>query len=307
MSPVISVVVPVYNRDKELERALQSLQEQTFKNFECIVIDDDSSVPIEPIVKGFRDERFVYVRNDRNGGPYNARTQGYKLMKGEYAFHLDSDWEAFPWALSQAVKYLEEMPEIKAVSGLHLRNADSRLFVRVLEGRKIIGPKEYVKMPKVPDCVGAVRKSIVEEWLNKRTDYFALESHQWFTFGLQHNQLYVDEPWTKYHTDNQDRVSNRMTDRRLKDFLIFIEEHKNHILEVDCTTLDHILISGWKNFVKAGQMDEAHIFENYLKKKGLEYQNIDNRLGQRAKRMILVTAQYLKKKLYPERDKTFYI
>ncbi len=70
---------------------------------------------LDVIVNDF-DERFVYRRNARNGGPYNARTLGQEAAQGDYVAHLDSDDEAFPWMLQQAVSYLdiarEWMPEL---------------------------------------------------------------------------------------------------------------------------------------------------------------------------------------------------
>lgn len=137
-SPKITVVVPVYNREIELYRALRSVQGQTFQDFECVVVDDGSTIQIQPIVKSLEDSRFLYIRNDINGGPYNACTCSYREMKGEYCFRLDSDWEMFPWALDQAVTYLDYTPEVDAVTGMHLRNHDSKLFVRVTNNRRIV-------------------------------------------------------------------------------------------------------------------------------------------------------------------------
>ena len=270
-SPKITVVVPVYNREIELYRALRSVQGQTFQDFECIVVDDGSTIQIQPIVKSLEASRFLYLRNDINGGPYNACTCGYRAMKGEYCFLLHSDWEIFPWALDQAVTYLDDTPEVDAVTGMHLRNHDSKLFVRVTNNRRIVTPKDYVKMSPVPDCVGAVRKKIVDEWLLKRTDYFALESHQWLTFGLNHNQLYVDEPWTRYYVEGADRVSLQMDERRLDDFIKFSEEHARYIEEIECAPLDRILLRGWASLKKAGRTERAKVFEQYLKSRNVNY------------------------------------
>jgi glycosyltransferase involved in cell wall biosynthesis len=275
--PRITVVIPVYNRDTELQGALDSVREQTFQDFECIVVDDASTIPIEPIVKELNDPRFIYIRNPVNGGPYNARTCGYREMEGEYLFHLDSDWEAFPWALAQAVRYLDETPEVDAVAGMHLRNHDSRLFVRVRAKKRIVTPEEYVKMPPVPDCVGAVRKHVIEEWLKKRRDYFALESHQWLTFGLKHSQLYVDEPWTRYYVESSDRVSLRIGERRLDDFLKFKDEHEEYIEKIPCVTLDTILLRGWIHLKRAGRTADAEVYEKYLIARNVDYKSMSRR------------------------------
>lgn len=148
----MTVVIAVYNRQEELLRALRSVQHQTFMDFECIVVDDGSTVPIEPFVAQLGDERFRYARNQVNGGPSNARLVGFRQMRGEYLCIVDSDWELFPWTLYQAVHYLDQTPEVDCVVGLHLLHEESRLFVRVPGGRKILTPKEYMRKSPVPDC-----------------------------------------------------------------------------------------------------------------------------------------------------------
>ena len=69
MAPIITVVIPVYNRSAELLRALRSVREQTFEDFECVVVDDASTIAIAPIVQSLDDDRFIYLRKTRTGGP----------------------------------------------------------------------------------------------------------------------------------------------------------------------------------------------------------------------------------------------
>ena len=227
-------------------------------------MDDYSSVPIAPIVKEMADPRFRYVRNNRNGGPYNARVVGYKIMRGDYLFHLDSDWQLFPWALGQAVHYLDTRHDVDGVAGMHLRDHDSCMFVRVRGVEKVITPKEYLSMDAVPDCVGAVRKSVVEEWLLKRDDYFAMEFHQWFTFSLKHNQLYVDEPWTRYHIDGQDRVSTSSRERHYEDYMKFLEEHDQYVRNIDMPLMTRILFEMWFQMLIHGRTKNRKVIEGYL-------------------------------------------
>jgi len=267
MIPRMTVVVPVYNRPAELQRALASLSAQTFSDFECLVIDDCSPVAIEPLVAQLQDPRFRCLRNASNGGPYNARTMGYRHMQGEFLFQLDSDWEAYPWALSQAVRYLDEYPQVDAVSGMHVRQQDLAMFVRVGGGKRIVHPEDYLKAGPVPDCAGAVRRCVVDEWLLKRTDYFAMEFHQWFTFSLRHSQLYVDEPWTRYHVDASDRVSVGHGARRLDDYVKFIDEHDPLLRSIDAPFLSELLFTMWLDLLRAGRASERKRLQELLKVK----------------------------------------
>jgi glycosyltransferase involved in cell wall biosynthesis len=259
------VVVPVFNRQDELRRALASLREQTMADFECLVVDDCSTIAIEPLVAELSDCRFRYLRNAQNGGPYNARVMGYRHMSGDYLLQLDSDWEAYPWALSQSVRYLDEYPQVDAVSGMHVRQADLAMFVRVTGRKRIVSPEDYRNGSVVPDCVGAVRRCVVEEWLGKRSDYFAMEFHQWFTFGLQHSQLYVDEPWTRYHVDGGDRVSARQSARQLDDYMKFADEHDGYLRSVRAPFLSEVLFAMWFDLLRAGRTADRKRVEEYLR------------------------------------------
>jgi glycosyltransferase involved in cell wall biosynthesis len=268
-TPAITVVIPVFNREDELRRVLMSLVNQSFTDFECIVVDDGSTISIAQIVDSFADKRFVFTRNVENGGPYNARVQGYRLMRGDFLVGLDSDEEAYPWMLQQAVNHLRAVPEVDGVAGMHLRMSDGRLFVRIRDRKKIVAPSEYPSLPPIPDCVGAVRRIVVEEWLEKRDDYFALEAHQWFTFHMNHSMLFVEEPWTRHYSDAAERVSHRMDPRQYDDYVKFLDEHVEYVDKAESIVLDRLLENGWFELRRAGRKADAARFEHFMARRGL--------------------------------------
>src|SRR5438094_8630978 len=127
----VTVVIPVLNRERGLQRSLESLRRQTLEDWECIVVDDASTVDLHPVVIAFNDPRIRYVRRDETGGPARARLTAWRLASSDYLLNFDSDWELYPWALTQGVAYLASTPEVDVATALCLRNEDSRLFVRV--------------------------------------------------------------------------------------------------------------------------------------------------------------------------------
>lgn len=88
----ISVIVPIYNVEKYLDRCLSSLQGQTFSSFDVIMIDDGSEDKSADIAKGYAqsDRRFIYKRVERNGVA-RARNAGLSMTNGEYIAFVDSD------------------------------------------------------------------------------------------------------------------------------------------------------------------------------------------------------------------------
>lgn len=67
-NPLISVLMPAYNAEKYIKEAIESILNQTFSNFEFIIIDDGSIDATEEIIKSFKDSRIVYIKNEKNLG-----------------------------------------------------------------------------------------------------------------------------------------------------------------------------------------------------------------------------------------------
>ncbi len=106
----MSVIVPTHNRALLLREALESLRDQTYEDFECIIVDDGSSDDTRDVVESF-DERFRYVYQT-NSGRSNARNSALKLVRGRYIAFLDSDDLFLPQKLEVQLQCLEGCPDI---------------------------------------------------------------------------------------------------------------------------------------------------------------------------------------------------
>jgi len=107
MTPKISVVVPCYNQGKFLSEALDSVINQTMKEWECIIVDDGSSDNSIDIAKKYstKDSRIQYVHQE-NVGPSAARNKGVTLTSAPLIFFLDGDNKIHPELLKLGVKYM---------------------------------------------------------------------------------------------------------------------------------------------------------------------------------------------------------
>lgn len=96
-NPKVQIVVPVYNAAEYLRKCLDSIKNQTYTNWEAILIDDASEDNSRDIIREYAesDNRFVYVPLEKNGGVSRARNHALSLLTGDYAAFLDSDdyWE----------------------------------------------------------------------------------------------------------------------------------------------------------------------------------------------------------------------
>ncbi len=115
LSSLFSVVIPCFNREKTICRAIDSIYNQTYGNIEIIVIDDgstDSTSDLLNIYKNHSNFRYVY---QKNSGAQVARNNGLSLANGEYIIFLDSDDWLMPTCLEKMVNRFENDSEVGAV------------------------------------------------------------------------------------------------------------------------------------------------------------------------------------------------
>ena len=108
--PKVSVIIPTHNRAEFLRAAIRSVLDQTFQDFEIIVIDDASKDHTPDIVSGFADERIKYLRNPVNKGEGGSRNVGLIKASGEFIALLDDDDEWLPDKLKLQVNLLKSSP-----------------------------------------------------------------------------------------------------------------------------------------------------------------------------------------------------
>jgi glycosyltransferase involved in cell wall biosynthesis len=164
-NPVVSVVIPTYNRARMVGNAIQSVMAQTFGNWELLVIDDGSADDTRVVVSAFRDTRLSFHRLDRNRGQSAARNTGINLARGTYVSFLDSDDEWFPEKLAREVAAFEAGGEAVGLvyCGKELLGSDGRFLGQRLptfEG-------DVYRRLQAGDFIGscsrvALRKSVLE-------------------------------------------------------------------------------------------------------------------------------------------------
>ena len=108
--PLVSVIMPAYNAEKYISKAIASVQQQTIENWELIVIDDCSGDGTAEVVAGFAqaDSRIRFLKNEQNSGVARTRNRGIEVCTGEYVAFLDSDDIWHPEKLECQIKCLQE-------------------------------------------------------------------------------------------------------------------------------------------------------------------------------------------------------
>ena len=105
--PLVSVVMPVYNAEKYLKEAIDSILSQTYPNFELVVVNDGSTDSSREIILSYADPRIRLIENEKNSGIVFTRNVGLMAAAGVYTATLDSDDIAVPDRLTRQVNFLE--------------------------------------------------------------------------------------------------------------------------------------------------------------------------------------------------------
>ena len=104
VNPRVSVILPTYNRAQLIAQAIQSVLDQTYQDFELIIVDDGSKDETEEVVNSFDDERIRYARHEENKGANAARNTGIAMARGEYIAFQDSDDKWLPEKLERQMR-----------------------------------------------------------------------------------------------------------------------------------------------------------------------------------------------------------
>jgi glycosyltransferase involved in cell wall biosynthesis len=140
MTPLFSVVIPVYNRARSLGIALRSVLQQTEQDFEIIVVDDGSNDQPEQIVEAAGDPRIRFVRQENRGGSA-ARNAGIDRARGRFVAFLDSDDRFLPHHLAAMRQLLETTEDSAGYAPIIVDRAEGRTFIKP---PRPLGPEEHM-------------------------------------------------------------------------------------------------------------------------------------------------------------------
>ncbi|MCR6720341.1 MAG: glycosyltransferase [Chitinophagaceae bacterium] len=138
-SPLVSIIMPVYNGEAFLQEAINSVLKQTYTNWELLVINDGSTDGSRDVVLANTDPRVRLIDNEQNMGIIHTRNRGIDLASGKYIAWLDADDIALPTRIEKQVRFLEKYPDCGAVATIFQQLTTDGTLGKVYEfptGRK---------------------------------------------------------------------------------------------------------------------------------------------------------------------------
>lgn len=208
-SPMVSVVVPTHNRKELLAETLQSILDQTFQNFELIIVSDGSTDGTEEMVASMADTRVRLIRQEKSGQPAKPRNMGIKAALGKYIALCDDDDVWFQNKLAIQVEAMEhnEMVALCYTNGLVMRNGV--VGQRLLNRRKIFSNHFYelLKGNVIPNSSVLIRRRVFDSvgFINTDPMFRGIEDYEfWLRIAHDFPMLYIDQPLIKYrvHSNN---------------------------------------------------------------------------------------------------------
>ena len=144
-NPTISVIMSTYNEEKYIETSLKSLLNQTFSDFEIIIVDDASVDNTRILIEKLEDKRIHLICNEENQGLTKNLNQALKYAKGKYIARMDGDDIALPRRFEKQVKYMDRHPDTMLVSCYTKSFGDSDLIFALPDNSEILKIRMLVR------------------------------------------------------------------------------------------------------------------------------------------------------------------
>lgn len=225
-APVVSVIVPTYNRPQLLARALQSVLRQSYTDFEIIVVDDGSVASVSGVVAGCEDPRIRLIRHERNRGLPATRNTGIRAARGQYIAFLDDD---DLWHANKLEIQLREMGDCEAILCASQSEAghNNQRF-----------PKRFVELNDLRrgnpfDPSGLLVRAAILRELPFDTSLPRGIGEDWDIFirlAARRKLAYVAQPLLIYSDGNHSRITNEkavLSISELESRMRVIEKHRD--------------------------------------------------------------------------------
>lgn len=222
--PKISVIMPVYNAERYIKIAVDSIINQTFKDFELIVIDDKGTDDSIKIVEEISDSRIRILHNEKNCGIAFSRNRGITEAKGEYLALMDDDDYAPDYRLEMENRFLDAHKDVAVVGGARHIIDEKNNIVKYNSSLMIHNPKrvraELIFHDVIPNGSSMMRKKFIQDnGIQYKDNMYGMEDyHFWVQCSLYGNIVNLSDVllyWRKTdnnetHRQNEGFMQNRI-------------------------------------------------------------------------------------------------
>ena len=233
MKPLLTVVIPVYNVEKYLNRCLESILIQEWKNYDIIMVDDGSTDRSPQICDDYvKAYDFISVIHKENGGLSDARNTGLSQAKGEYVYFPDSDDWLEPDTFIALAEALESQKfDIISFNREFIKGEEDVIISDPVENQVFEGKDAFVHMLKHSYITGFVNDKIYRKSLFVDHDILFPKGKYYEDLGtnyklfLSAKKVYAtNQKYYHYLIDNPDSITQSWNEKKFRDMLGFYKE-----------------------------------------------------------------------------------
>ncbi len=265
MAPMISVIMPVYNGEKYLREAIESILSQTYGNFEFIIIDDASKDESVSIVREYDDDRIKLFENDVNMGVAATLNKGIDLAKGKYIARMDCDDISMPNRFEKQIEYMESHTDtVICGSSVNILTDGVEIFRQYSESDGAIRADMIFNSAFVHPAV-MIRSDVLKEHnIRYDTEYERAEDYEMWSRIIKMGECCnIRTPLLKYrhHTKQVTQtqkelmftMANRVRQKMLNDMNVCMNETERKVFFNVCNGERNFSPDDYKSFVSGGK------------------------------------------------------
>lgn len=251
-SSLLSIVIPVFNRNEKIRRAIASCLAQDSGRFEVVVVDDGSTDGTAEAAEGFRDSRLRVVRMGLNRGHGAARNRGMAEARGEWVVHLDSDDELLPGAIQRMQTLIGEWGQRVDRIAFSYQRDDGRISPMPAVADEVLDYEKYVAWLEgrelYHDFLACMRRrtSQTVRWPEGRWSDHCMYNLE---FAYYYRTLFLKETLAMVHTDASRRISRLRRESRVAvEIATAMKEEMDLILNRHGAALKRLAPCTWRMY-----------------------------------------------------------
>lgn len=208
---MISIIVPVYNAEKYIEETINSVLNQTYSDFELILVDDVSTDNSIAIISKFNDSRIRLIALDENSGAYAARNRGLAEAKGEYISFLDADDLWMPEKLEREAAFMKSEKAGFVFTGYEFADSNGKGLGKIVRVPHTISYRQALHNTTIFTSTVLIDRSKIPDELIKMPDIKSEDTATWWNILKAGNVAYgLDENLVKYRRSAGTLSSNKL-------------------------------------------------------------------------------------------------
>jgi len=231
-SPKVSIVIVSYNHAEYIRFAIKSILNQTYKNWELLIVNDNSQDSTKEILNKYKSKKIKIINLKKNIGPYKATNLAFQKVKGKYIAILDADDYSHPKRISSQVQELENHSEIGLVLTNYKLIDKNNKFIK---SNRFLTQKDFNK--KFPcenlacNSSAMFRSKLIQELVFYNKDFFYMYDYNFYLKIFVISKIKIINKFYTFHRIHDNQRTNVIKKKKiLKEYLLMLKFSMRHQL-----------------------------------------------------------------------------